>query len=241
VTYGGKLYGIPFVSVTASTKVAIVDLVNNTSTLSVNTIGATGGFWGGVLTSVGTIYFVREVGSATTIYEYNPATDTGTNFGNMAGNTGYGVVNLPDGNVFIGPVQTPTTFAVNTCYIVNPTNKQIQTLTNIPFSVYSGLCVGQSGIVYGMRSEATGTANGIYGFNPKTNTAFLTQYAIQRPTAGQRGFQDMYSLADGRLVLMPGLQNSGRLVYYTYLDNPNNNTFPIIGTANPIMTNGKGL
>jgi len=241
VAYGGKVYAMPFVSVTASTKVAIFDLVNNTSTLSANTVGATGGFWGAVLTSVGTIYFVREAGSATTIYEYDPATDTGTNFGTMSGNTGYGVVNLPDGNVFIGPVQTPTTFAVNTCYIVNPTNKQIQTLSNVPFSIYSGLCVGQSGIVYGLRSQSTGTAHGIYGFNPKTNTGFLTPYSVQRPTAGQRGFQDMYSLADGRLILMPGLSNSGRLAYYTYLDNPNNNTFPNIGTANPIIPNGKGL
>jgi hypothetical protein len=241
VTYGGKLYGIPFVSVTASTKVAIVDLVNNTSTLSANTIGVTGGFWGGVLTSVGTIYFVREAGSATTIYEYNPETDTGTNFGNMTGNTGYGVVNLPDGNVFIAPVNTSTTLANQTCYIVNPTNKEIQTLSNVPFSLYSGLCVGQSGIVYGLRSQSTGTAHGIFGFNPKTNTGFTTQYAVQRPTGGQRGFQDMFSLADGRLILMPGVANSGRLVYYNYLENPNNNTFPNIGTVNPIIPNGRGL
>jgi hypothetical protein len=241
VAYGGKLYSLPLVSVTASTKVAIVDLVNNTSTLSANTIGVTGGFWGGVLTSVGTIYFVREVGSATTIYEYNPATDTGTNFGNMAGNTGYGVVNLPDGNVFIAPVNTATGFSNQTCYIVNPNDKSVQTLSNVPFSLYSGLCVGQSGIVYGLRSQSTGTAHGIFGFDPKTNTGFTTQYAVQRPTGGQRGFQDMFSLADGRLILMPGLLNSGRLVYYSYLENPNNNTFPNIGTANPIIPNGKGL
>lgn len=241
VAYGGKMYSLPLVSTTASTKVAIVDLVANTASLSANTVGATGGFWGAVLTSVGTIYFVREVGSATTIYEYNPATDTGTNFGTMSGNTGYGVINLPNGNVLIAPAVTSSTTGTTTCYVVNPVNKAIQTLTNIPFSVYSGLCVGQSGIVYSIRSEATGTNNGIWGFNPTTNTGFKTDYAVQRPTGGQRGFQDFFSLPDGRLIAMPGVNNSGRLVYYTYLNNPNNNTFPNIGAANPIIPNGKGL
>jgi hypothetical protein len=150
---------------------------------------------------------------------------------------------IPDsnGNVFIAPLSTTPTFTAVTCYIVNPTNKAIQTLTSLPFGYYSGLCVGQSGIVYGISSQASAnTAHGFYGFNPATNTAFTTQYVLQRPTSGQRGFQDAFSLSDGRIVLIPGQNNSGRLVYYSYLQNPNNNTFPGIGVANPIMGNSKG-
>lgn len=235
VAYGGKAYGLPLTSVTANTGVAIFDLIGNTATTSSVKVGTTGGFWGAVLTSVGTIYFVRETGATTTIFEYDPVTDTGTNFGNLAGTVGYGPVNLPNGNVFIPGLGTN-----QTSYIINPVNKSIQTITTAGFGYLTGICIGQNGHPYGISSQATGD-NGIWGFNTSTNAGYLTQYVVQRPSSGGRGFQDMFSLPDGRLIAMPGQNNSGRLVYYSYLSNPNNNTFPGIGAANPIMSNGKGL
>lgn len=237
VAFGGKAYALPLVSVTTGTKVAIFDLVNNTSSLSANTIGgASGGYWGAVLTSVGTIYFVKESGiTNNSIYEYNPLTDTGANFGTFSGIIGYGPTNLPNGNVFI-----PVLRFNQTCYIVNPVNKSIQTIPTAGFGYETGICVGQNGHVYGMSSSTNVSQNGIWGFNTSTNTGYKTQYVVQPPSGGSRGFQDMFSLADGRLILMQGDGNNGRLVYYTYLSNPNSNTFTSIGAVNPIMTNGKG-
>lgn len=239
VAFGGKAYGLPLVSITTGTRVAIFDLVNNTSTLSANTIGVGGiGFWGAVLTSVGKIYFCREQGSTNnTIYEYNPITDTGAFFGTTGGNVGYGILNLPDGNVFIADLGEN-----NSVFIVNPVNKSIKTIATAGFGYRTGLCVGQNGHVFGLRSAQVALpASGIYGFNTTTNTGYLTNLPVQKPTADQRGFQDMFSLPDGRLVIMPGNSNNGRLAYYTYLSQPANNTFPSIGSANPIMLNGKGL
>jgi hypothetical protein len=233
VAFGGKAYAMPLVSTGVNTAVAIFDLVANTATTS--SFKGGGSYWGACLTSVGTIYFVREAGGANvSISEYNPITDTGTNFGTALGNAGYGPINLPNGNVFIPALGTGQGFV-----IVNPVNKSIQSTAGGNFAYGTGICVGANGHVYGMFSQATG-ANGIYGFNTTTNTGYLTQYVVQRPTSGGRGFQDMFQLSDGRLVLMPGQNNGGLLVYYNYINNPRNNTFPPIGAANPIMTSGKG-
>lgn len=237
VAYGGKAYGLPYVSVGASTSVAIFDLVNNTSTTSaVTTNGNNIGFWSAVLTSVGTIYFVRITGGTNSIYEYNPQLDTGSNFASLTGTIGYGTTNLPDGNVFVPEL------GIGNCYIINPVNKNIQTLTTPGFGFLTGICVGQTGNVYGMGSSSTAAENGIWGFNPYTNVAYKTQYDVRVPNPGSsRGFQDIFSLSDGRLILMPGTGNSGVLDYYTYLTNPNNNTFTNIGIVNPILNSGKGL
>lgn len=236
VAYGGKAYGLPLNSVGTSTKVAIFDLVNNTSTTSANTIGVGGsGYWGAVLTSVGTIYFLKESGGgANSIYEYNPLTDTGSNFASFTGNTGYGTTNLPNGNVLV-----PELGVNGTCHIINPVNKNIKTIGSAGFGYQTGVCIAQNGHPMGIKSAATGD-NGIWGFNTTTELGYKTQYVVQRPSSDDRGFQDLFSLSDGRLVAMPGLNNSGRLVYYNIMNNPNNNTFSSIGAANPTMTNGKG-
>lgn len=235
VAFGGKAYGLPLASTGVNTAIAIFDLVANTATTSSVKPG-TGGFWGACLTSVGTIYFVRENQSTNnTIYEYNPVTGTGTAFGTITTNGAYGITNLPDGNLFI-----PVLGTNGTVFIINPVNKGIRTITTAGFGYLTGLCVGQNGHPYGIQSQFTGN-NGIWGFNPITARGYLTQYVVQRPSAGGRGFQDLFSLANGRLVAMPGQNNSGRLVYYNILNNPINNTFSPIGVVNPIMTNAKGL
>jgi len=237
VAFGGKAYAMPLVSTGVNTAVAIFDLVANTATTSSVKTGVTGtGYWGACLTSVGTIYFAREPGGTNNaIFEYNPITDTGTNFATLTGSPGYGIINLPNGNVFVAAL------GVNqTVYIINPVNKAIQTIATAGFGYSAGICIGQNGHVYGIQSQSTGD-NGIWGFNTTTNTGYLTQYAVQRPTSTARGFQDLFQLSDGRLIAMTGQNNSGRLVYYNYIDNPRNNTFPSIGAVNPIMTNGKGL
>lgn len=236
VAFGGKAYALPLVSAGSSTKVAIFNLVNNTSTLSANTIGvAIAGFWGAVLTSIGTIYFFAEsAGTNISIYEYNPITDTGTAFATLTGNPGYGPINLPNGNVF-----APGLGVNQNAFIINPRNKSIQTITSAGFGYGTGICVGQTGHPFGVRSAATGD-NGIWGFNTRTNSGYLSNLSVQRPSSGDRGFQDMFSLPDGRLVLMPGNSNSGILAYYTFLSQPANNTFSSIGSVNPIMTSGKG-
>jgi hypothetical protein len=234
VAFGGKAYGLPLTVTTADTAIVIADLVANTATTSSVKPG-TGGWWGACLTSVGTIYFCKENGTTNTIYEYNPETGTGNTFGTMTGSPGYGIVNLPNGNVFLAGL------GVNaTAYIINPVNKAIQTIATAGFGYASGICVGQNGHVYGLYSQTTGD-NGIWGFNTTTNRGYLTQYSVQRPTSGNRGFQDMFSLSDGRLQLMAGQNNTGIFADYAYLANRNNNTFPSIGSANPIMTNGKGF
>lgn len=233
VAFGGKAYAMPLVSTGVNTAVAIFDLVANTA--STSSFKGGGSYWGAVLTSVGTIYFARETGATNaSISEYNPVTNTGTNFASLSGNAGYGIMNLPNGNVLVANL------GVNqTVYIVNPVNKAIQTISSAGFGYQSGICVGQNGHPYGIRS-ASSSNNGIWGFNTTTNRGYLSQYVVQRSTGGDRGFQDMFSLADGRLVAMPGQNNSGRLVYYNYLQNPFNNTFSQTGAGNPIITNAKG-
>jgi hypothetical protein len=124
-------------------------------------------------------------------------------------------------------------------YIVNPVNKSIQTIPTAGFGYTGGICVGQNGHPYGIRSATTN--NGMWGFNTTTNTGYLTSYTVPAATSGDRGYQDFFSLADGRLIGMPGPNNSGRITYWTYLQNPNNNTFSQIGAGNPIMQNGKGI
>jgi hypothetical protein len=236
VAFGGKAYAAPLVGTNAQSAIAIFDLVANTATTSSVKLGA-GGFWGACLTSIGTIYFCRE-NSATndTIYEYNPITTSGSVFGTLAGAPGYGITNLPNGNVFI-----PVLGINQSVFIVNPVNKSIQTITTAGFGYAGGICVGQNGHPYGIQSDSVAGTTGIWGFNTTTNRGYLTQYVVQRTTIGGRGFQDFFSLADGRLIAMPGVANSGRLVYYTILSNPRNNTFSQIGAGNPIMQNAKGL
>jgi len=232
VAFGGKAYALPLVDTDVNTAIAIFNLVANTATTSSVKPGFS--YWGACLTSVGTIYFARETAAANdSIYEYNPVTDTGTAFGTLSGATGYSITNLPNGNVFLAAL------GVNqTCYIINPVSKGIQTIASAGFGYGTGICVGQNGHVYGIRSATTN--NGIYGFNTTTNTGYLTSYGVTAPTSGDRGYQDFFSLSDGRLVAMPGQNNSGSLQVWTYLQNPNNNTFSTIGATNPIMTTGKG-
>lgn len=233
VAFGGRAYGVPLVSTGVNTAIAIFNLVANTATTSSVKPGSS--YWGACLTSVGTIYFARETAAANvSIYEYNPITGTGTAFATLTGNTGYGITNLPNGNVFV-----PGLGINATSYIINPVNKSIQTIATAGFGYATGICVGQNGHPYGIRSALTGD-NGIWGFNTTTNRGYLTQYVVQRPTSADRGFQDLFSLSNGRLIAMPGQLNSGRLVYYNILNNPINNTFSPIGAVNPIMTNGKG-
>lgn len=235
VAFGGKAYAMPLVSVSSTTRVAIFDLVANTATTSSVTIGSsTGGFWGAVLTSVGTIYFFKE-NSATnaSIYEYNTVTDTGTLFGTLSGTPGYGPVNLTNGNIL-----APSLGINQNVSIINPVNKSVQIITTPGFGYTTGICLGQNGHVYGIRSATSN--NGMWGFNTTTNTGYLTSYGVPAASSGDRGYQDFFSLADGRLVAMPGQNNSGRLTYWTYLSNPTNNTFSTIGAVNPIITNGKG-
>ena len=235
VAFGGKAYAMPLVSVNASTRVAIFDLVANTSTTSSVTLGIAtgGGFWGAVLNSIGTIYFVREAAATNnSIYEYNTITDSGSYFGTLGGNTGYGPINLPNGNVAACALSgTPGT----NIYIINPVNKSIETKTGTNFAYATGLCIGQNGDILG---QVTGANSGIYGYNTTTGAGYKTNVALTG-MGTSRGYQDLFSLSDGRLINMPGQNNSGRLAYVTYL--PNNTTFPSIGAANPIMTNGKGV
>jgi hypothetical protein len=237
VAYGGKAYAMPLVGVTSATRVAIFDLVANTSTTSSVTYGGnTVGFWGAVLNSIGTIYFFKETTAANaSIYEYNPITDTGTLFGTIPANGGYGPTNLPNGNVFAPGLGINQSVA-----IINPVNKSIQTIATAGFGYATGICVGQNGQPYGIRSDTNAANNGIWGFNTATQTGYKTQYVVQQPSSGDRGFQDFFSLPDGRLVAMPGQNNSGRLVYYTFLSNPRSNTFSQVGAANPIIQTGKG-
>jgi hypothetical protein len=223
---------MPLVSTGVNTAVAIFDLVANTAATS--SVKGGSSYWGACLTSVGTIYFARESGGTdNSIFEYNPITDTGTNFGTFLGNNGYGITNLPNGNVFV-----PGLGINSTCFIVNPVNKSIETLTTPGFGYQTGICLGQNGHVYGIRSATT--SNGIWGFNPTTNTGYQTSYTVPAASSGDRGYQDFFSLADGRLVAMPGQNNGGRLTYWTYLQNPINNTFSQVGAGNPIIQNGKG-
>lgn len=237
VAFGGKAYAMPLVSTTTNTRVAIFDLVANTSTVSSGVVGSgTGGFWGACLTSIGTIYFLREAGGNPALFEYNPQIDFGTAFGNITGNVGYGITNLPNGNIFI-----PSLGTNQTSYIINPVNKSIQTIATAGFGYGGGICVGQNGHVYGVQSQSGTGDNGIWGFNTTTNRGYLTQYVVRRPSSGNRGFQDMFSLSDGRLLLAAGQNNTGLFVDYTYLSNPNSNTFSQVGPLNPIMTNGKGF
>ena len=237
VVFGGKAYGLPLVSTTTNTGVAIWDLVANTATTSSVKVGGTGGFWGAVVTSVGSIYFSKEVGGTNnSIFEYWPSLDSGSLFGTMSGNTGYGLTNLPDGKVFTAGLGIN-----NTAFIINPIDKTIQTLSSPGFGYQTGLCVGQNGHVYGIRSAASGTS-AIWGFNPITQTGYQSQYFVQAATSGDRGFQDLFQLSDGRLVAMPGQNQNpnGLLYYWTYLSQPANNTFSSIGAVNPIMGNAKG-
>ncbi len=235
VAFGGKAYALPLVSVSTTTRVAIFDLVANTSTTSSVTIGIAtgGGFWGAVLNSVGTIYFFREASATNnSIYEYNTITDSGSYFGTLGGNTGYGAVNLPNGLVAACALSnTPGT----NIYIINPVNKSIQTRTGTAFAYSTGICIGQNGHIVG---QNTGANSGIYGYNPTTGVGYKTNVALTNMGAS-RSYQDLFSLSDGRLINMPGQNNSGRLDYVTYL--PNNTTFPSIGAVNPIMTNSKGI
>lgn len=239
VSFGGKAYALPYVGVTANTAVAIFDLVGNTATTSSAKPGNNGGFWGSVLTSAGTIFFCREDGNTTGIFEYDTVLDTGSNIINTSALTspGYGITNLPNGNVFITELKA---VAGSVTLIINPVNKSVQTNSSTDFAMLSGLCVGQNGHVYGIVAN-TLSSNGIYGFNTTTNTGFKTSYDVIQPAGGNRGYQDLFSLSDGRLIAMPGEFNNGRVQYWTYLNNPNSNTFPSIGAANPIMTNGKGV
>lgn len=235
VAFGGKAYGLPLVTTGANTAIAIFDLVANTATTSSVKPG-TGGWWSAIVNSVGTIYFCKENGTTTTLYEYNPTTTSGSAFANFSGTPGYGLTNLPNGNVFI------PNYGVNqTVYIVNPVSKAIQTIATAGFGYYSGICVGQNGHPYGIGSSTVSADNNIWGFNTTTNLGYKTQYRVQGPSTGGRGFQDLFSLADGRLVAMPGISNNGLLVYYTFLQNPRNNTFSQVGVGNPIMQNAKGI
>jgi hypothetical protein len=239
VAYGGKVYALPVGSTGTNTAVAIFDLVTNTATTASVPVGisTTNAFWGACLTSVGTIYFGRDTAVTNqSIYEYNPQTGTGTLFGTLGGSSGYGMLNLPNGNVFI-----PVLGINQTVYIVNPVNKAIQTIATAGFGFRGGICVGQNGHPYGIQSGTASGGPGIWGFNTTTNRGYLTQYTVPSATSGDRGYQDFFSLADGRLIGMPVQNNSGRLTYWTYLQNPRNNTFSPIGAANPIMQNSKGI
>ena len=244
VAFNGKAYGLPLVSVASTTRVAIFDLLANTSTTSSVTLGAsagTAGYWGAVLNSIGTIYFFKEAGATgTAIYEYLPSLDTGSFFGTMTSSPGYFPTNLPDGRVWTGQ------YGNSGSYYINPNDKQI---TNISGSInfgLSGVCVGQDGKVYTLRSStgAAGISTLIY-FNPKNNvtTSMTNQIIFTRPTSGDRGYQDLVQLSDGRMVVLSGQNNSGRLVYVNYLasGNDKNNGYTSAGMTNPIMITGQGV
>ena len=236
VVFGGKAYGLPLTNTSATTGVLIVDLVANTATTSSVKAG-NGTYWGGILNSIGTIYFFQENGGTNvSIFEYNPTTTSGSSFGTLAGTPGYNCTNLPDGTVLVSSLG-----ATGNNYIINPVNKAIATLAKSNFTTATGLCVGQDGNAYAISSTAGTGLNGIFRWNPRTQTGMDTGFVVQRPSGGGRGFNDMFSLSDGRLVAMPGGNNNGLLVYYSYLANPSNNTFPQIAVANQIMANGKGL
>lgn len=236
VAYNGKVYACPLANINVSSAPIIVDLVANTAVTSSVKFGNTSGYWGAVLNSIGTIYFFTENGATNaSILEYDPQTDTGTKFGTLTSTPGYLVTNLPDGRVYAAQYNAGTSI-----YLIDPKTKVISTISKGGVSSgQNGICVGQNGHVYAIRSAQTGN-NGIYGFNPKTNVMYQTQYLVQAPSSGDRGFQDLFSLADGRLVALPGQNNSGRITYYTYLAYPNNGTISNIGAANPIVQGGKG-
>lgn len=242
VAFNGKAYGLPLASVTSNTRVAIFDLVANTATTSSVTLGAsagTVGYWGACLNSIGTIYFFKEAGATgTAIYEYLPSLDTGSFFGTMTGSPGYLPTNLPDGRVWT------CQYNATTSYSINPNNKTITTHTGSVNYGYMGLCVGQDGKAYTMVSTSgVGTSTLIY-FNPvnSVSTSMSSQIVFQRPTSGDRGYQDLAQLSDGRIAVLPGQNNSGRLVYVNYLASGNNknNGYTNAGMANAIMQNGGG-
>lgn len=241
VTFNGKAYGLPLVTTGNNTRVAIFDLVANTSTSSSVTLGASNagaGYWGVALNSIGTIYFYKENGATgTSIYEYNPALDSGSFFGTLASTPGYVVTNLPDGRVWNAQYNGTTS------YVVNPNNKVISTITGTAAYGYMGICVGQDGKVYTIVGSS-GARSTLTYFNPANNSSYemTSQLLFTRPSSGDRGYQDLFQLADGRMVVCPGQNNSGRLVYVNYLQSGNNrnNGYTNIGMVNPIMINGGG-
>lgn len=241
VAFNGKAYGLPLVSVGSTTRVAIFDLVGNTSTTSSVTLGAsagTAGYWGACLNSLGNIYFFKENGATNTaIYDYNPVLDTGSYFGTLASTPGYVVTNLPDGRVFSAQ------YNGTSAYLINPNNRNITTVTGTASYGYMGVCVGQDGKVYTLVSSLSARSTLTY-FNPKNNTSveMTSQLLFTRPSSGDRGFQDLAQLSDGRIVVLPGQNNSGRLVYVNYLASGNNrnNGYTNSGMTNPIMQNGGG-
>lgn len=238
VAFNGKAYGLPLVSTGANTAIAIFDLVGNTATTSSYKPG-TGGYWGACLNSLGNIYFFKENGGTNNaIIDYNPVTDSGTTFGTTTGSPGYIITNLPDGRVFSAQ------YNASTAYLINPNNKTVSTITGSVSYGYMGVCVGQDGKVYTMVSNTgVGTSTLIY-FNPKNNiaTSMSSQIVFTRPSSGDRGYQDLAQLSDGRIIVLPGQNNSGRLVYVNYLasGNDKNNGYTNSGMTNPIMQNGGG-
>jgi len=233
VVFNGRAYGTPLTGMGVNTSVAIWDLVANTAVTASGALNGNVSRWGAVVTSVGTIYFAPESGG--NILEFNPTTGTGTTFGNISGAPGYSITNLPNGNVFMAQL----TAATSTKYVINPVNKNIKSFTGSGIGSALGNCVGQDGLAYYMIADTT-NAN-LNAFNPVNESSFSTGITLQRPTSGNRGYQDMFTLADGRLIMMPGQNNAGRVVYVTNSNNPNNNTYSLDSMVNPIMFNGGGL
>lgn len=240
VAFNGRAYGLPLASTGVNTAIAIFDLVGNTATTSSVKPG-TGGWWGAVYNSIGTIYFFKENGGTNNaVYEYNPVTTSGSLFGTMTGIPGYLPTNLPDGRVWTAQ------YGGSTSYVINPINKVITTFTGSVNYGYMGVAVGQDGNVYTMvgQSNVSGPNSTLIYFNTKNNLAYNlgTQITFTKPSSGDRGYQDLFQLSDGRLAVMPGQNNNGQGVYVNYLASGNNknNGYTNSGMSNPIMQNGGG-
>jgi hypothetical protein len=209
IPLNGKVYAAPFVGMTAQSSLLIYDTVTNTATTASGALSGTAERFGSAIGGDGFLYF--GAGSATTALRYNPVTNAANTI--TAAANGYnGMISLPNGNIFWGDFPSGRFFEYSW------ETKTTKTITFTPPTNpgrWARMALGADGMAYVISSRASGTPAlcPVWIYDYRTGTFKATQWVLPASnTTGDRQYQGIVSLPDGRLVGLPG--QGGTTTYF---------------------------
>ena len=217
IAYNGLVYSAPYVGMGAQSSIMIYDPKTNTATTASGALNGNAERLGAAIGGDGALYF--GAGSASSILRYVPETNTANTIAASA-NGFNGMVSLPNGNIFWGDMPSGRFFEYSW------ETKTVRTITFTP-PTFNGrwgkMTLGMDGLVYIMNSRGAGTPAEciVWAYNYKTQTIFATQYRLPASsTSGDRMYQGIAALPDGRLLGIPG--QGGTMTYFNIRGfNPN--------------------
>lgn len=209
IPLNGKVYSAPFVGMGVNSSLLIYDTVTNTATTASGALNGSAERFGSAIGGDGFLYF--GAGGANTALRYNPVTNTANTI-TVSANGYNGMVSLPNGNIFWGD------FASGRFFEYSWETKTAKTITFTPPTNpgrWGRLTLGADGMVYIINSRGAGTPArcSVWIYNYKTGTFNATQYFLPASnTTGDRQYQGIVSLADGRLLGIAG--QGGTMTYF---------------------------